>query len=68
MPLGEEGEDSVREGTGAIRMYQDLLFSSSSTPGVQANRRQLLLQYCQLDTAAMVAIWRHWLGRATPAS
>lgn len=23
---------------------------------------------CQLDTAAMVIIWRHWLGRAAPLS
>jgi hypothetical protein len=27
-----------------------------------ANRRQLLEQYCRLDTAAMLMIWRHWRG------
>jgi hypothetical protein len=35
---------------------------------MQAGRRQLLLQYCALDAAAMAMIWRHWLGRAASAS
>jgi len=26
------------------------------------NHQQLLLQYCGLDTAAMVAIWMHWMS------
>lgn len=39
---------------------------AAQLPEEQARRRQLLLQYCQLDTAAMVMIWRHWLGRAAP--
>lgn len=61
-PLGEdgEGEDAVREGTGAIRVYQDLLFSADQSPEVRAAREKLLLQYCELDTAAMVMIWLHW--------
>jgi hypothetical protein len=66
MPLGGDGDDAVREGTGAIRVYQDLLFASNCTPKEQESRRQLLLQYCRLDTAAMAMIWRHWLGRAAP--
>jgi hypothetical protein len=31
------------------------------TEGVRMNHEKLLLQYCKLDTAAMVMIWRHWL-------
>jgi hypothetical protein len=64
LPLGgdEAGEDAVREGVGAIRVYQDLIFGADQSPQEQANRRQLLLQYCALDTTAMVMIWRHWLG------
>ena len=27
---------------------------------VQAAWRQLLLEYCKLDTLAMVLIWEHW--------
>jgi hypothetical protein len=65
LPFGEEDEeeDAVREGTGAVRVYQDLIFSDSASAQDKQNRRQLLLQYCQLDTAAMVMIWAHWLGR-----
>jgi hypothetical protein len=61
---GATSEDAVREGTGAIRVYQDMLFSRTATPEPLAARRQLLLQYCRLDTAAMVMIWMHWLGTA----
>jgi hypothetical protein len=32
------------------------------------DKGRLLLQYCRLDTAAMLAVWRHWLGRAAPPS
>ena len=49
----------VSEGTGAIRIYQELIFGSAD-PSDRENYRQLLLQYCRLDTAAMVMIWRHW--------
>jgi hypothetical protein len=56
-------EESVREGTGAMRMYQDLLQNADAAfSAEQEGRRKLLLQYCQLDTAAMVIIWRHWSG------
>ena len=59
-------EDIVRVGVGAVRVYQDLLFASEPAPKEQAGRRQLLLQYRRLDTAAIVAIWAHWLGQAAP--
>lgn len=60
MPLGTESV-AVREGTGAIRIYQDLIFNQDIAN--RENRRELLWQYCQLDTAAMLMIWMHWLGR-----
>ena len=62
LPLGDadEDEDSVIEGTGAIRVYQDLIFARDNSPEFRANREQLLRQYCELDTAAMVMIWLHW--------
>ncbi len=64
LPMGGEGEenDAVRNGTGAIRVYQQLLFESGTDAAVQANRERLLLQYCELDTAAMVMIWHHWIN------
>ncbi len=60
LPVGDD-EEVVREGTGAIRVYQDLMFGlAGQDPQTRQAYRQLLLQYCHLDTAAMVAIWWHW--------
>ena len=60
LPIGDD-EEVVREGTGAIRVYQDLMFGlAGQDPETRAAYRKLLLQYCHLDTAAMVAIWWHW--------
>lgn len=65
LPFGDDDieDDAVREGTGAVRVYQDLVFSEQPSAQDQANRRKLLLQYCELDTTAMVIIWAHWLAR-----
>jgi len=58
---GLEADEVVKEGTGAMRVYQDMMFGlSRNEPGVREKRRTLLLQYCELDTAAMVMIWMHW--------
>lgn len=60
LPVGED-EEVVREGTGAIRVYQDMMFGlAGQDPAKRRAYRHLLLQYCRLDTAAMVAIWWHW--------
>jgi hypothetical protein len=63
LPLGDtdEDDDAIREGTGAIRVYQDLIFRQEADPKFRANREKLLKQYCELDTAAMVMIWKHWI-------
>jgi hypothetical protein len=62
LPIGGK-EEVVKEGTGAMRVYQEMMFGlSASDPAVRENYRSLLLQYCELDTAAMVIIWRHWAG------
>ncbi len=55
-------EEVVTEGTGAIRVYQEMIFTNESEPRNKANREALLRQYCKLDTAAMVMIWCHWRG------
>jgi hypothetical protein len=60
LPIGEM-EEIVKEGTGAMRVYQEMMFGvAASDPATRENYRRLLLQYCQLDTAAMVMIWKHW--------
>lgn len=66
LPLGgdeEDDEDVVREGTGAIRIYQELVFWDGVDVQYRQNRETLLKQYCKLDTAAMVMIWAHWTGK-----
>lgn len=61
LPIGEK-EEVVKEGTGAMRAYQEMMYGlSAGDPCRRANLRELLLQYCKLDTAAMVIIWRHWI-------
>ncbi len=67
LPLGEsdEDEEAIIEGTGAIRVYQDLIFRREADPQLRRNRERLLLQYCKLDTCAMVMIWKHWAETAT---
>ena len=63
LPIGEK-EEVVKEGTGAMRVYQEMMFGvAASDPAMRENYRRLLLQYCRLDTAAMVMIWLHWTGR-----
>ena len=70
LPIGGK-EEVVNEGTGAMRVYQEMMFGLAKSDGaVRQAHRTLLLQYCELDTAAMVFIWRHWLtlsptGRAS---
>jgi|JFJP01.1.fsa_nt_gi hypothetical protein len=58
----------VNEGAGAMLAYQDLMYGelrdlSLDNPELQSLRSQwkeLLYQYCRLDTMAMVIIWTHW--------
>lgn len=62
LPIGNE-EEVVKEGTGAMRVYQEMMFGrAKQDTTTRDNYRKLLLQYCQLDTAAMVAIWMHWVS------
>lgn len=52
---------AIAEGTGAIRAYEDILFGAASKNAERKHAvRNLLLQYCKLDTAAMVMVWRKW--------
>jgi len=56
-----ELEEPVREGAGAMRAYQEMLYGvSRHNEQLKAQWHRLLLQYCELDTAAMVMVWTHW--------
>jgi hypothetical protein len=54
---------SITDGRGAVQAYQAMLYGAErDDPAQQQQWAQLLRQYCQLDTLAMVMIWQHWLG------
>jgi hypothetical protein len=61
-PFEINGQDvAVSEGTGAIRAYQAMLYGpQKADKSIREQWRQLLLQYCKLDTLAMVMIYWHW--------
>jgi hypothetical protein len=64
LPIGE-AEEVVNEGTGAMRVYQEMMFGrAKNDEALRKGYKRLLLQYCELDTAAMVAIWMHWANGA----
>lgn len=51
----------VQEGTGAMRAYEDMMYGKvRDDPETTEKWRKLLLQYCELDTLAMVAVWVYW--------
>lgn len=59
-----ENEEVVKEGTGAMRVYHELMFGTLPENKERRNQlRQLLLQYCELDTMAMVIIWKYWMDK-----
>lgn len=64
-PLVIDGRDVfVSEGTGAITAYQAMLYGMQKADmTIREKWQRLLLQYCELDTLAMVMIYQHWLER-----
>ena len=65
--VGDE-EMEVAGGTGAVTAYQEMMYGSMRNDPVERGKiREMLLRYCELDTAAMVMIWQHW-GRITAAT
>jgi hypothetical protein len=58
---GDESEDeAVSEGTAAMRAYHRIRFDDTLTEVQKEGLRLQLLQYCKLDTMAMVIIAHHW--------
>lgn len=56
-----EQAEVVMEGTGAMMAYQEMLYGlSKNNSEIKESWKRLLLQYCELDTAAMVLVWKHW--------
>ena len=54
-------ERRIVNGTDAVNAYQSMMYGPGRHD--EANRaawERLLLRYCELNTAAMVMVWRHW--------
>jgi hypothetical protein len=44
-----------------MRVYQEMTFGrAKGDAALLESYKALLLQYCELDTKAMVFIWMHW--------
>jgi hypothetical protein len=53
----------VRDGTGAMRAYQDMVYGLRRGDAAYRDAcKGSLLRYCKLDTLAMVMVWVHWTG------
>jgi hypothetical protein len=61
-PLEINGvRQDVREGTGAIRAYEAMMYGVEKTDAVaKAAWGNLLKQYCRLDTLSMVLVFEYW--------
>jgi hypothetical protein len=52
---------NVSDGTGAIKAYKDMIYGDFKDDAAKAGAiKKSLLQYCHLDTLAMVLIWERW--------
>ena len=53
--------EEVREGTGAMQAYQEMMYGEHKhDPAIRERWATLLKQYCRLDTLSMVLIVEHW--------
>ena len=60
----EVAVEAVRDGIGAMRTYQEMMYGLSRSNAKHRDAvKKMLLQYCELDTAAMVIIWKHWVAK-----
>ncbi len=60
-----ETAEVIDEGTGAMRAYQAMMYGLYRGD-FETHKKwtELLLQYCALDTMAMVIIYKHWCVRS----
>jgi hypothetical protein len=55
--------DVVKNGPGAMLAYEHVRYGlAASDQAARKSIRRQLMRYCELDTAAMVMIWKHWIG------
>lgn len=52
--------EDVKGGTGAMRAFYRIRFDDSISKEYKEELKHRLLEYCKLDTMAMVIIWLYW--------
>ena len=64
-PLPINGKEiAINNGAEVIRAYQEMVYGAGKqNQHIREQWKKLLLQYCKLDTLAMVMVWRHWWQR-----
>ena len=66
VPAMSYDEMDIADGRAASHALEDLLLRSEATEPAQAvETRQALLEYCKLDTQAMVALWQSLVERSS---
>ena len=61
LDIFDQGEKYLKDGGGAMAAYQDILFGLRKNDAISLKAYEKgLLNYCKLDTLAMVIIWEHW--------
>ncbi|MEX1203043.1 MAG: DUF2779 domain-containing protein [Ferruginibacter sp.] len=54
----------VKNGGAAMRAYQDMMYGfAKADDNKKIKIKNSLLQYCKLDTLAMVIIWKYWKSK-----
>lgn len=61
--LSHDALDGVKDGGMAMTAYREAIHPDTTDARKAVIKRQLL-DYCRLDTEAMVRVWRHFAGRA----
>ena len=61
LDIFDQGEKYLKDGGGAMAAYQEILLGlrKNDAESLKAYEKGLL-NYCKLDTLAMVIIWEHW--------
>jgi len=55
--------DVVKNGPGAMLAYEHVRYGLAASDQVaRKSIRRQLMRYCELDTAAMVMVWKYWVG------
>ena len=56
----QDEDDAVAGGTEAMRAYQRIRFDNTLDINQKNEIKRQLIEYCKLDTMAMVIIAHHW--------